>query len=165
MSLDPSDCRDQFARHLAEEVALLKVLEEQLRGEHALLVANDVEGLEQAGAARQESVARLLRIHDARNRLCRARQLATDPQGLAALLAWCDPEGSLAGAQAECAMQARRCREQNERNGALVTARLNRVGSMLGMICGEPASETYQSRAAVRAVALASAGRMLSTSA
>jgi flagellar biosynthesis/type III secretory pathway chaperone len=165
MSLDPADCRDQFARQLAEETALLKVLEEQLRGEHALLVANDVEGLEHAGAARRESVARLLRIHDARNRLCRARRLAPDAQGLAALLAWCDPEGSLARAQAEGAMHARRCREQNERNGALVAARLNRIGSMLGMIAGQPDRETYRPHAAVRAVALAAAGRMLSTSA
>jgi flagellar biosynthesis/type III secretory pathway chaperone len=164
VSLDPKDCRERFARHLADETALLKLLEEQLHREHELLAANDIEELEMAGVARQQSVARLLRVHDERSNLCRARNLAPDEKGFAALLSWCDPEGSLAAAQAECATHARRCREQNERNGALVTARLNRVGGMLGMIAGEPAAGTYQSRTSTRTATFA-AGRMLSTSA
>ncbi len=164
MPLDPKDCRERYARHLADETALLKLLEEQLQQEYALLAANDIEGLDKAGTARQQSVARLLRVHDERISLCRARSLQPDEKGFAALLAWCDPAGSLAEAQAHCATHARRCREQNERNGALVAARLNQVGGTLGAIAGKPDAGTYQSRTSVRAPAY-SAGRMLSTSA
>lgn len=165
MSLDPQTCQQQFARHLADEAAVLRVLEEQLRREHELLTANDLDGLDAVSAARQQSIAKLLRIQDERGNLCRARNLGNDMAGLAELLAWCDPQGSLKDAQAECAEQARRCREQNERNGALVTARLNHVGGMLGMIDGEPGQRVYQPRATAAAPAFAAAGRLLSTSA
>jgi flagellar biosynthesis protein FlgN len=163
--MDPQECRDRFARHLAEETELLTALEQQLVHEHELLVTNDIEGLESVGTARQQTIARLLRVHDERGKLCKTRGLTSDAGGFAALLAWCDPQGSMAAAQGECATHAQRCREQNERNGALVTARLKRVGGMLGMITGESAPNTYQSRTSARSPAYASAGRMLSTSA
>lgn len=164
MPMEPQDCRERFARCLADETALLAGLEQQLQHEHELLVANDIDGLAAANGARQQTVARLLRVHDERAGLCRARNLPNDVNGLAQLLAWCDPTGSLAEAQSRCAVQAQRCRDQNERNGALVTARLNRVGGMLDMIAGGNNAGTYQPRAAV-APAITAAGRLLSTSA
>ena len=163
--MDPQQCREQFARHLANETELLGVLEQQLLSEHELLVANDIEKLEVASTTRQQTIARLLRIHEERGRLCRARDLSPDAAGFSALLAWCDPEGTLAAAQGDCATHAERCRAQNERNGALVTARLKRVGGMLGMISGEPATDTYKPRAAAQASAFATTGRMVSISA
>lgn len=163
--MEPQACREQFARHLADETDLLIALEQQLRREHELLTANDIEGLENASGTRQQTVARLLRLDDERRGLCRVRNLAQDTGGLAALLAWCDPTGSLATAQARCATHAQRCREQNERNGALVTARLNRVSGMLGMIAGDNPARTYQPRLGARAPAFPTAGRMVSTSA
>jgi flagellar biosynthesis/type III secretory pathway chaperone len=57
-----------------------------------------------------------------------------DAAGVNGLLAWCDPAGSLAQMYTLCAEAAARCRDQNDRNGALVMARLNRVNSMLGML-------------------------------
>jgi flagellar biosynthesis/type III secretory pathway chaperone len=163
--LQPQDCRERFGRHLADETALLGELEQQLQHEHELLATNDIEGLAAASAARQQTVARLLRVNEERAGLCRARELAPDNQGFAALLAWCDPQGSLTDVQARCAVRAQCCREQNERNGALVTARLNRVGGMLGMIAGSNASSTYQPGAGMRAPGFAATGRMLSISA
>lgn len=163
--MDPQECRERFARHLADETELLGTLEQQLLSEHDLLVANDIEGLECASSLRQQTIARLLRVHEERGRLCKARNLAPDASGFAALLAWCDPEGSLATAQGGCAIHAERCRAQNERNGALVTARLKRVGGMLGMISGETTPGTYQPRATARTSAFATAGRMVSISA
>lgn len=165
MPMEPQDCRERFARCLADETGLLASLEQQLRHEHELLVANDIDGLSAANGARQQTVARLLRVHDERASLCRARNLPADVNGLAQLLAWCDPAGSLAEPQSRCAMQAQRCREQNERNGVLVTARLNRVGGMLDMIAGENNADTYQPRAAAVSPAITAAGRLLSTSA
>jgi len=161
--MDPQACRERFARHLTAEVELLSRLEQQLQHEHELLVANDVESLEKVSSTRQQTVANLLRVHEERGALCRARRLAADPAGFAKLLEWCDPQGTLADAQTHCATQAERCREQNERNGALVMARLNRIGSMLGMLTADSGSATYHPRTAVRSRTFESAGTMLTT--
>ncbi len=163
--MQPQACREKFARHLADEIELLGVLEQQLGHEHELLASNDVEGLDKASTARQQTVANLLRLDDERRGLCRVLNLAPDREGLAALVAWCDPQGSLASGQAECATRAQRCREQNDRNGALVSARLTRVSGMLGMIAGgDTRANTYQPHNAARAGSQA-AWRMVSTSA
>jgi flagellar biosynthesis/type III secretory pathway chaperone len=163
--MQPQACREKFARCLAEEGELLASLEQQLLQEYELLSSNDIEGLEGASGARQQTVQKLLRVDDERRGLCRARNLDADARGLAMLLAWCDANGSLATAQARCAELAQRCRTQNERNGALVTARLNRVNGMLGMIGGENHSRTYQSGTATRVTNHQPTGRMVSTSA
>lgn len=156
-------CRAQFARILTDEAGLLTTLEEQLRHEHELLAANDVEGLESASNARQDTVAKLLRIDDERRGLARLLGQNPDQVGLAALLAWCDPQGTLAGIQGECAERAQRCRDQNERNGALVTARLTRITGMLDMLADNTASRTYAPHASARTAA--ASGRMLSITA
>jgi flagellar biosynthesis/type III secretory pathway chaperone len=165
VSLDPQACRERYARHLADETTLLTQLEVQLQREHELLATNDIEGLETASPVRQQTVARLLRVNEERSALCRSRNLAADAYGFAKLLAWCDPEGSLAEAQQKCADHAQRCRAQNERNGALVTARLNRIGGMLGMLGTADSGRTYEPRGGARTPTLPTAGRMISTSA
>lgn len=142
--MDPASCRAELARMLAEEARLLDTLEQQLEREHEHLVANDVESLERAGNARQATVAALLKLEDERRALCRMLGQGEDRTGLAALFAWCDPQGSLATAQAECARLAANCRARNERNGALVTARLNRLAGMLEMLGPGNAARTYE---------------------
>ena len=132
--MDANSCRDQLSRLLADEASLLGRLEQQLQREHELLSKNDIESLEATGNARQDTVARLLRLDDERRGLCRLLGRGDDAAAMSALLQWCDPAGSLASTYAQCADQAGHCREQNDRNGALVTARLNRVNSMLGML-------------------------------
>lgn len=162
--MDQNTCLAQLARLLAEETALLGTLEKQLGNEHQLLETNDIENLDQASGARQQSVASLLRIDDERRRLCRMLGHGSDQSGLAALLAWCDPHGSLAGDLAACAAQAQRCRDQNDRNGALVTARLRRVNGMLGMLAANTTPKTYEARGQNAGTTLP-AGRMVSVSA
>jgi flagellar biosynthesis/type III secretory pathway chaperone len=161
--VDQQACRAQLARLLADESALLGQLERQLHSEHEFLKSNDVDGLEQAGTARQETIAKLLRIEDERRNLCRATGRGSDRNALAALFAWCDPQGSLAAPQSTCAQLAERCRAQNERNGALVTARLKRVTGMLDMLADGTTTRTYQPRAT--RFAAPPAGRMVSITA
>jgi len=162
--MDQKTCLSQLSRLLADETALLGTLERQLGNEHALLEANDIENLEHASNARQQSVAGLLRIDDERRRLCQLLGHGTDQTGLAALLAWCDPQGSLAGDLASSATQAQRCRDQNDRNGALVAARLRHVSGMLGMLTANTTPKTYESRGHSSTAGLP-AGRMVSVSA
>lgn len=161
--MEQQACHAQLARLLAEEAALLGQLERQLQAEHELLKNNDVDGLDQAGTARQDTIAKLLRIEDERRNLCRTMGRGNDRTALAALFAWCDPQGSLAAPQSACAELAGRCRAQNERNGALVTARLKRVTGMLDVLADGTNTRTYQPRT-TRFAAPAS-GRMVSISA
>jgi flagellar biosynthesis/type III secretory pathway chaperone len=144
VALDPIACRTQLERLLRDETTLLQVLEQQLDGEYALLKANDIESLEQASGSRQDTVMRLLRLEDERRQLCRLLGKGADPAAVSAVLKWCDPQGTLSEAYSRCASQALRCREQNDRNGALVAARLQRVSSMLGALTpAGPAGELY----------------------
>jgi flagellar biosynthesis/type III secretory pathway chaperone len=125
-----------------------------------------VEGLEQAAGARQNSISSLARLDQDRRNLCRMLGYGTDQLALGAMLKWCDPAATLAAAHATASQQAQLCRDQNDRNGALVNARLNRLSGMLDMMNGGHASpRTYESRGAARGPVAPPAGRMVSVSA
>ena len=64
-------------------------------------------------------------------------------QGLERLLAWCDPSRTLRRRWAECAERAARCRNLNDRNGALVTVRLKNVEGMLDVLTGRAKPKVY----------------------
>jgi flagella synthesis protein FlgN len=144
-NLDRSLCRDTVARLIAEETATLVQLERLLDREHATIMANDVEALALAGDERHACMAALLRIEDERRSLCRMLGAASDAAGLHQVLIWCDPGQSLRKAWEACAASANRCRERNDRNGALVAVRLKRVEGALGALTGETLS-TYGPR-------------------
>lgn len=164
MDMTPETCRAQLQALLADETSLLGQLATQLAHEHELLATNDVEGLDAAGDARQATVAALMRLEDERRGLCQLLGRSADAQGIASLLRWCDPAGSLATAQAEVTTRATCCRELNDRNGALVSARLARVSGMLRTLDPLPGTATtYAARGT--AAAGAHAGRLLATQA
>jgi len=161
--LEVGACRDAFASLLSQEVSALTELADLLDREHALLVANDVETLETVMEERQVSVGRLLRAEDERRSLCRMHGRATDAAGVEQLMAWCDPRGTLKSLWADCANGATRCRELNERNGALVTARMKRVETLLTVLTGQPQdAPTYGPKGAYAPVR---SGRVLTTEA
>jgi flagella synthesis protein FlgN len=160
-SVNPAHCRENLQKLLADEAAALTTLETLLAREHELLVANDVDNLERAGAARQECVGVLVRIEDERRSLCRMLGRDADAQGLQSLMSWCDPSGTLASFWANCAKLAQHCRELNDRNGILVGARLQRVSNMLGMLnAGARDPQVYGPQGASAASA-ATPGRMV----
>src|SRR5687768_14726867 len=101
---------------------------------------------------RQESVGRLLRAEDERKNLCRMHGREPDALGSEQLMKWCDPRGTLRAQWAECANGATRCRELNDRNGALVLARMKRVETLLTVITGKTQEpQTYGPRGAYAA--------------
>lgn len=134
--MNPSVCRDHLDKLFAEEAGALTRLEELLDKEHEHLLANDVDEFERVGEARQACVANLVRIEDERRSLCRMLNVSPDHLGLEKLFTWCDPSKQLQGRLAACSERAGRCRQLNDRNGALVTARLKRVEGLLGVITG-----------------------------
>lgn len=134
--MDPKVCREHLDRLISDEIASLRELEVLLDKEHEFILANDIEQLDQAGDARQVCVGTLLRVEDERRTLCRMMNLPTDVQGIEKLLAWCDSSRALQRRWAECSDLATNCRTRNERNGALVTARLKRVEGLLDVLTG-----------------------------
>jgi len=134
--MDLNTCREHLAKLLSEEIAALTRLETLLDREHTLLVDNKIEELDQAGEMRQQCVSALLHIEEERRNLCRLLNVPADMHGLQHLLSWCDASRSLQPRLAECAERATRCRNSNERNGALVTVRLKRVEGLLDTLTG-----------------------------
>jgi flagellar biosynthesis/type III secretory pathway chaperone len=145
--MDPHTCREQMQRLIQEETTALGELTVLLDREHTYMSANDVDALGEAMRERHKCVARILKVDDERRVLCRSLNRPHDLKGLEALLKWCDPQGTLAGAWAECTAAAINCRSQNDRNGALAGARLQNVQARLGVLVdGRRETVTYGPR-------------------
>jgi flagellar biosynthesis/type III secretory pathway chaperone len=159
VSQDPDLCREHVAKLLTEENGCLEELAQLLEREHQILKTNDIVALQAAIKQRQACVGRIVRIEDERRSLCRMLGHTADVRGLEQLLRWCDPKGTLSADWALCTTRAKRCREFNGRNGALVHARLTRVQALLGVLTGRPAELKTYGRGA--SFALARIGRVL----
>jgi len=132
--VDPAACRQHLAQLIAEQVTALSELAVLLEREHTHLLDNDVAALEAAIRERQQCVVRLVRVDEEYRTLCRGLNHSTDPEGMQRLLRWCDPNGELAVAWSQCTASASRCRALNDRNGALVGARLKHVQARLELL-------------------------------
>jgi flagellar biosynthesis/type III secretory pathway chaperone len=145
--MDPRSCRDQMSRLIQEEMTALAELAVLLEHEYTHMSANEVEALGGAMRERHQCVGRILKVDDERRALCKSLGRPHDLKGLEALLRWCDPEGTLAGAWADCTAAAMKCRSLNDRNGALAGARLQNVQARLGvLIDGRRETVTYGPR-------------------
>jgi len=161
--MDQSQCRERLGRLMGEESSALNELSVLLEREHGYLEANDVVSLEGATRERHRCVGRIFRIDEERRSLCRDMGYTLDLKGLEELIRWCDPKGTLAGGWAECFAAADRCRRFNDRNGALVAARLTHVQARLGtLIDSRRETTTYGPRGGY---SQASSGRVLTTEA
>jgi flagellar biosynthesis/type III secretory pathway chaperone len=133
---DPDVCRDYLAVLLGDETTALGELEELLKREHDVLVAQNIAAIERISRVRQEMMGSLARTEEQRRTLCAMHGHTPDWLGLERLMQWCDPQGSLLSLLRECAQRATRCRDANDRNGTLVTARLKQVEGMLAALTG-----------------------------
>jgi flagellar biosynthesis protein FlgN len=161
--MDQAQCRERLGRLISDESRALHELSELLDREHGFLQANDVISLEGAARARQSCVARMFRVDEERRALCTEMGYSLDLKGLETLILWCDPRGTLAAGWAECSAAAAHCRQLNDRNGALVAARLQHVQARLGtLIDGRREAVTYGPRGAYGP---SSSGRVVTTEA
>lgn len=136
--MDARHCADLLGRLIDEESATLAELAELLEREHAVLAKNgSIDELEEACEARQICMGTLLRIEDERRGILRLFGLPDAPSSLDALLGNCDADGSLRRRWTATLDQARRCRELNDRNGALVGARMRRIEGLLDVLTGQ----------------------------
>jgi flagellar biosynthesis/type III secretory pathway chaperone len=161
--MEQSECRERLARLIHDESKALNELAVLLDREHSYLEANDVASLEGAARERQRCVGRIFRVDEERRALCRDTGRSPDLKGLEELIRWCDPKGTLAGGWAECSAAAGRCRGLNDRNGALVAARLTHVQARLGtLIQSRREAVTYGPKGRY---SQASSGRVVATEA
>lgn len=137
------NCREPLSRLINEEGRTLDELAALLEREHALLAANgNVDALEDACEARQICMGTLLRVQDERRGMLRLLNLPDSVSSLDQLLSSCDADGTLRAHWVQTLDTARRCRELNDRNGALVNARMRRVEGLLNVLTGRRASPT-----------------------
>jgi len=160
-TLDSDICREHLAEVLAEEAGLLAELRELLDREYEMLGSKDAVALEKAIQERQEKVGALVRLEEHRRALCSLHGYSPDYAGLERLLVWCDPRGTLVSRLRECARFATECRDLNDRNGAMVSAKLKRVGGLLEALTGRPASTTVDTYSADGSAAPRRPGREL----
>jgi flagella synthesis protein FlgN len=165
--MDQSQCRERLGRLMGEEIKALNELAAVLDREHGYLEASDVASLEGVARERQRCVARIFRVDEERRALCRDMGHTLDLKGLEELIRWCDPKGTMAGGWAECSASAHRCRRLNDRNGALVAARLTHVQARLGtLIESRREAVTYGPRGGPRmGYSQPSSGRVVATEA
>src|SRR5215475_661153 len=157
--MDQAQCRAKLGGLMSDEKRALNELSTLLEREHGYLEANDVTSLEGATKERQQCVARIFRVDEERRSLCVTMGYSLDLKGLETLIRWCDPKGTLGAGWAECSAAALRCRQLNDRNGALVAARLKHVQARLGtLIEGRREPVTYGPRGAYGS---SSAGRVV----
>lgn len=160
--MDPTLIGDHMSGLLTEETLLLARLERLLEKEAEVLQGDDLDAVESVGHERQRCTSSLLKIDQERRETCHMLGFDTTRAGFEALLAFCDPTGELNRRwQAELALLSR-CQAANDRNGAVVTAKLRRVESVLAAVRGnEPAAQAYGSsgirRTPARSLSLARA--------
>ena len=161
--MNQTQCREKLAHLIKDESLALNELSTLLDREHGFLEANDVVALEGATRERQRCVAGIFRVDEERRAVCRDMGRAEDLKGLEDLLRWCDPQGALSGTWAECSEAAAKARSLNDRNGALVAARLKHVQARLGtLISSRRESTTYGPKGAY---SQAATGRVLTAEA
>ncbi|HTB66947.1 MAG TPA: flagellar protein FlgN [Steroidobacteraceae bacterium] len=145
--MDQQTCRTKFARLIQEETAAMGELSVLLEREFTYLKDSQVEALGAAMRERQQCVVRILKVDDERRALCRALGRPFDLKGLQALIAWCDPQGTLLSAWEACTTAATQCRNLNDRNSAMAGARLQHVQARLGLLIeGRRETVTYGPR-------------------
>jgi flagellar biosynthesis/type III secretory pathway chaperone len=150
----PADVQRHIERILNEEARLLGSLEQLLRSEADILRGDDVDAIEHIGSARHQCIDALTGLEAERAEACRLLASGSGREGFEKLLDWCDPARSLRArwlANLDC---ARRCKDLNDRNGAVVSARLNRVQHLLAQLRGASPPSTYGPRAAAGAAML-----------
>ena len=134
--MDAALCREQLDQLLTQEASALDLLQTLLNREHESLAASDIDALERAGNARQSCVGDLLRIESERQSLCRLMNYSADAAGIDKLLAWCDVSQQLRRRWTKTLELATTCRQLNNRNGAVVAAKLKRVEGLLAVVTG-----------------------------
>jgi flagella synthesis protein FlgN len=147
MSVSRSDVQQHLSRILAEEAQLLAELESVLATETDILRGDDAEAIQNIGNNRHRCIDRLSRLGIERMDTGRMLSFGADAAGLNQLFDWADPSRALRARWTRNLELAGRCKSLNDRNGAIVAAKLDRVQKLLGHLRGSKPPPVYSSKA------------------
>lgn len=143
MSPQRAQIQPALQRILSEEAAGLTELEVLLERETQILKGEDLAAIQSIGSARHRCVERLTRLDAERADLCRMLSFGRGRGAVEKLLAWADPQGELKRGWMANLQVAGRCRDINDRNGAIVAVKLSRVQQRLAVLRGTPMPQVY----------------------
>lgn len=147
MTLQRADIQRHLNRILDDETRLLTELQALLHDEAAILGRNDIEAISRIGSTRQRCIDALTCLEVERSDTCRMLSFGQGGGALTKLFGWCDPSGALSSKWLANLTIARQCKQLNDTNGAVVTAKLSRVQQLLMAIRGAAAPPVYSARA------------------
>jgi flagellar biosynthesis/type III secretory pathway chaperone len=148
MTVQRSDVHQHLTRILAEEARLLTEFERVLRQETQVLNGDDTEAIQRIGDSRQRYVDALTRLDAERTDSCRMFSFGTGRGALDRLFEWADHSGALRQQWSANLELARRCKAINDKNGAIVAAKLGRVQQLLGKLRGTSPPPVYSAKGA-----------------
>jgi flagellar biosynthesis/type III secretory pathway chaperone len=143
MSVQRSEVYQHLDHILTEEGRLLTELEQLLQQETQSLQSDDLEAIRRIGGERHRRVELLTRLDSERADSCRMLSFGSGAAALQKLLQWVDPSAQLQQRWHANLELARRCKEHNDRNGAIVSVKLGRVRRMLAKLRGSPPPPVY----------------------
>jgi flagella synthesis protein FlgN len=135
-TMDAALVADHMRDLLAQEAVLLSELEALLDKETEALRVDDLPEMERIGRERHRCVEALMAIDSERRVACRMMGFGEDKQQFEKLLDQCDSTGGLKARWHAGLEVAARCKDRNERNGAVVTSKLRRVEALLMTVRG-----------------------------
>ncbi|HEY2418490.1 MAG TPA: flagellar protein FlgN [Steroidobacteraceae bacterium] len=148
MSVRPGDILKYLNRILAEEARLLGEFERVLRQETEIVRGEDTAAIERIGDQRHSYVDTLTRLDAERAEACRMFSFGNGRDALERLFQWADSSGALQRQWLTNLELARRCKNANDQNGAIVAAKLGRVQQLLGKLRGASAPPVYSAKGA-----------------
>jgi flagella synthesis protein FlgN len=134
--MDATLCREHLGELIREELKLLAQLQDLLEEERQVISSGDLKRLQRSTELRQQRVAALAETEQQRRSLSTLHGQTPDAAGAERLLKWCDPQFTLAPLLRESRVRVLKCRDLNNRNGALVAAHLKRVDQRLQALRG-----------------------------
>ena len=143
MGVQPADIRRHLDRILGDEARLLAELEQVLRRESDVVRGDDATAIENIGGSRQHCVDSLGRLDAERTTTCRMLSFGEGRTGFEKLLAWCDSDRKLRARWQHNLEVAGRCKDLNDRNGAVVALKLGQVQQLLATLRGGSVEPAY----------------------
>ena len=147
MSVARADVQQHLRRLLSEESRLLAELQSVLERETGIVSGDDADAIARIGSNRHHCIDALSRLGVERDDTSRMLSFGTDQAGLNRMFDWADPSQALRRRWSSNLELARRCKALNDRNGAIVAAKLDRVQQLLRNLRGTDAPAVYSAKA------------------
>lgn len=129
--------RQRLAELLRQEQNSAQRLHSELERQHEGLASSQPELIEASAHATQQHVQALAALEKQRNALAARLGYSGDNDGMEQLIRWCDYDGTLAQQWRKLLEMARRCRDSNQVNGAVVDINRRRIRQALGILRGQ----------------------------